>query len=159
MNRTEPDQHDHPSQLIIDRPELVKPEERYTAWGITLFFWGVLLYLWQPVLSLVAWAFNIQLFYQHMVVLGGMESFLSLLGLYALIIGVLGGSLLLWAKINELRFRGKVRRAQVSEIDTQQLAEVFAVPEARLVSMQLQKVLYVDMKNDGQVIDIKNKKE
>ena len=164
MSQTEPDRQksakdDSQSMLIIDRPELVKPEERYTAWGITLFFWGVLLYLWQPALSLVAWAFNIKLFYQHMVVLGGMESFLSLLELYALVIAILGGALLIWAKINELRFRGKVRRAQVSEIHTQQLVESFAIPALDLPRLQAEKVLYVSMKSDGQIIDINNKKQ
>jgi biofilm PGA synthesis protein PgaD len=163
MSQTEPDRRqtdsgDNQSMLIIDRPELVQPEERYTAWGITLFFWGVLLYLWQPALSLVAWSFNIKLFYQHMVVLGGMESFLSLLELYAMVIAILGGALLVWAKINELRFRGKVRRAQVSEIHTQQLIEAFDIPDLDLPQLKTEKVLYVYMKNDGQVIDINNKK-
>jgi biofilm PGA synthesis protein PgaD len=146
------------SMLIIDRPELVKSGERMSAWGITLFFWGVLLYLWQPALSLLAWAFNIKLFYQHMVVLGGFESFLTLLKVYAIVIACLGGALLLWAKINELRFRGKVRRAQVSEINTHQLAEYFVVSEQSLLAWQSDKVLYVHMRNDGQVTEINNKK-
>jgi biofilm PGA synthesis protein PgaD len=146
------------SMLIIDRPELVKTGERMSAWGITLFFWGVLLYLWQPALSLFAWAFNIKLFYQHMVVLGGFESFLTLLKIYAIVIACLGGALLLWAKINELRFRGKVRRAQVSEINTHQLAEYFVVSEPSLAVWQSDKVLYVHMRNDGQVTEINNKK-
>jgi biofilm PGA synthesis protein PgaD len=146
------------SMLIIDRPELVKSGERLSAWGITLFFWGVLLYLWQPALSLLAWAFNIKLFYQHMVVLGGFESFLSLLKAYAIVIACLGGALLLWAKINELRFRGTVRRAQVSEINTHQLAEYFSVSQPSLVKWQAEKVLFVQMSNSGQVTEIHNKK-
>ena len=146
------------SALIIDRPELVKSGERFTAWGITLFFWGVLLYLWQPALSLLAWAFNINLFYKHMVVLGGFEGFLVLLQNYAIVIACLGGGLLLWAKINEWRFRGKVRRAQVSEINTHQLAEYFAVSEPSLAVWQTAKVLYVQMTLDGQHIEIINKK-
>jgi biofilm PGA synthesis protein PgaD len=146
------------SQLIIDRPELVQSGERFTAWGITLFFWGVLLYLWQPALSLIAWALNINLFYKHMVVLGGLEGFMSLLKIYALIIACLGGGLLLWAKINEWRFRGKVRRAQVSEINTTQLAEYFYVSEPALTQWQAEKVLYVHMTLDGQHIEIHNKK-
>lgn len=159
MKQTEPDSRDDQSLLIIDRPELVKPEERYTAWGITLFFWGVLLYLWQPALSLVAWAFNIKLFYQHMVVLGGMETFLQLMEIYALVIAVLGGALLVWAKINELRFRGKVRRAQVSEINTQQMADIFHVSARELDGFKREKKLYIHLNNDCQLIEIKNKND
>jgi biofilm PGA synthesis protein PgaD len=81
-----------------------------------------------------------------------------LLELYAMVIAILGGALLVWAKINELRFRGKVRRAQVSEIHTQQLIEAFDIPDLDLPQLKTEKVLYVYMKNDGQVIDINNKK-
>ena len=63
--------------LIIDRPEWVSKGQRLSALGVTLFFWFALIYLWQPAISLLAWSFNIKLFYSHMVVLGGYETFLA----------------------------------------------------------------------------------
>ena len=96
--------------LIINRPDWLSKGQQVTAVGATLFFWFALFYLWQPAISLVAWAFNVKLFYSHMVVLGGYETFLSVWMNYALVIAIMGGSLLLWARINQWRFRGRERR-------------------------------------------------
>jgi biofilm PGA synthesis protein PgaD len=103
--------------LIIDRADLVPPGQKATALGITLLFWGALLYLWQPLVSVIAWGLNIHLFYNHMILLGGYRTFLDLLMKYLAVIAVLGGGLILWARINQWRFRGKERRTGIDATD------------------------------------------
>jgi biofilm PGA synthesis protein PgaD len=139
------------SSLIIDRPDWVRPGEKFTALGITLLFWGALLYLWQPLLSLLAWGLNIHLFYNHMIVLGGYKAFLNLLVFYSLVILCLGGGLILWARINQWRFRGKNRRVDFFVTDIPQLHREFAVEAADLELAQQKNRIVVKLTADGSI--------
>jgi biofilm PGA synthesis protein PgaD len=123
-------------KLIIDRPDLVPSGQKLTAWSITLFFWGALLYLWQPLLSLIAWGLNINLFYNHMILLGGYRTFLHLLTFYLIVIALMGGGLILWARINLWRFRGRERRVGQGNTRIDKLCAGFGVqPEQRAIAM------------------------
>jgi biofilm PGA synthesis protein PgaD len=139
------------NSLIIDRPDWVRPGEKFTALGITLLFWGALLYLWQPLLSLLAWGLNIHLFYNHMIVLGGYRAFLNLLAFYSLVIAILGGGLILWARINQWRFRGKNRRLDLSTTDVPQLCRQFALEPADLQQAQQHRRLVITLATDGSI--------
>jgi len=139
------------SPLIIDRPEWVRPGEKFTALGITLLFWGALLYLWQPLLSLLAWGLNIHLFYNHMIVLGGYRAFIHLLAFYSLVILCLGGGLILWARINQWRFRGKNRRRDFFTTDAAQLCQQFAVEATDLERARQSDRIVVKLAPDGSI--------
>lgn len=145
-----------PEGLIINHPELVKSGQRLTALGVTLFFWAALLYLWQPLLSLLAWGLNIKLFYNHMIVLGGYHSFLNLLAFYATVIAILGGGLILWARINLWRFRGKERRRAPSHTDLARLSQAFGVDADLVVAAQDSRRVQVLLSEQGQVVEIKS---
>jgi len=141
-------------QLVINNNNLLKPHHRLSAWGITLFFWGALLYLWQPLISMIAWAFNIKLFYNHMVILGGYKTFFSAFIYYSVAIFILGGSLLLWAKVNELRFRGANKR---NGGPTQTLADVahkFDTTTDLIEQAQCSKITQVKLGPRGQLCSI-----
>lgn len=135
--------------LIIDRPDWVRPGEKLTALGVTLLFWGALLYLWQPLLSLLAWGLNIHLFYNHMIVMGGYQAFLNLLLFYSIVIGTLGGGLILWARINQWRFRGKNRRRGAFFTDEAQLCQEFAVDRAELANLRSARKLTIKLTPEG----------
>ena len=115
----------HP--LIIEEPDSLRLPHKITAVGLTLLFWGILIYLWQPLISMVAWALNIKLFYNHMIVLGGYHNFLALVVDYLIVIGIMGGVLIIWARINLWRFRGKERRKRPADATTEELAQYFEV--------------------------------
>lgn len=142
---------DEKPSLIIDRPDWVRPGQKFTALGVTLLFWGALLYLWQPLLSLLAWGLNIHLFYNHMIVMGGYHAFLDLLAFYALVILILGGGLILWARINLWRFRGKNRRNGVFFTDEAQLCRDFAVSSEQLAELRAARRLTVLLNADGRI--------
>ncbi|MFT3930530.1 MAG: poly-beta-1,6-N-acetyl-D-glucosamine biosynthesis protein PgaD [Spongiibacteraceae bacterium] len=142
--------------LIINRPDLVPPGQKLTAWGITLFFWAALLYLWQPLLSLLAWGLNIQLFYNHMILLGGYRTFLDLLVKYLITISILGGGLIVWARINQWRFRGKERRTGIGATDMKSLATSFGLGLEEIEAFAGSKVVsvtFVDEQKISVVID------
>lgn len=137
--------------LIIDRPDWVRPGEKLTALGITLLFWGALLYLWQPLLSLLAWGLNIHLFYNHMIVMGGYHAFLNLLVFYAAVIGILGGGLILWARVNQYRFRGKNRRTGIYVTDEAKLCEGLGVSSERLAQLRASGRLTILLDEAGRI--------
>ena len=79
---------------LIERPDLQSPQQRTLYGALTLAFWALWFYLWLPVLALLAWALGFQQAYKYMVVLDGYQQLLRLLGIYSLIILLLGGGLL-----------------------------------------------------------------
>ena len=141
----------NPADLIINRPDLVTSGHKLTAWGITLLFWGVLLYLWQPLLSIIAWGLNIRLFYNHMVLLGGYRTFLQLLAGYLQIIALLGGGLIVWARINQWRFRNNERRLSLGDTDVQQLHKTFGVTAAELAAASHAQIIKFSFAANGNI--------
>lgn len=137
--------------LIIDRPDLVPPGQKLTAWGITLLFWGALLYLWQPLLSILAWGLNIRLFYNHMILLGGYRTFLDLLVMYLATIAVLGGGLILWARINQWRFRGKERRTGIGATNIESLSKNYGLEVDDINSATQRKIISVSFLDDKRI--------
>lgn len=137
--------------LIIDRPDLVPSGQKLTAWSITLLFWGALLYLWQPLLSIVAWSLNIGLFYNHMILLGGYRTFLDLLTMYLAIIALLGGGLILWARINQWRFRGRERRTGIGATDMASLCSSFGVEPVEVEASADQRIVSVTFVDDRKI--------
>jgi biofilm PGA synthesis protein PgaD len=140
--------------LIINSPNLVKPHEKFTAIGITVFFWLALLWLWQPAVSLIAWALNIRFFYNHMIVLGGLQTLLDLAAFYITVILVMGATLLLWAKSNEWRFKNKVRRSSQESCDMDAMCETFAVDQESLRQWQQMPNLRVLLNEDQTVASV-----
>jgi len=96
--------------LIIERPDLQSRTQRAASAFMTALFWLLWVSLWLPLVTLAAWAFFGQRFHLHMVELDGYQGFLGILGVYALVILLMGGGLVTWAKYNHLRFRGVDRR-------------------------------------------------
>ena len=138
-------------KLIINEPRLVPSGQKLTAWGITLFFWAALLYLWQPLLSLIAWGLNINLFYNHMILLGGYKTFVHLLLFYVLVISVLSGGLILWARINQWRFRGRERRHGIDATDLLGMCIDFGVASDSRALAVASPVVMVHFATDGKI--------
>ena len=135
--------------LIIDEPHNISLIGRLVRLLITLFFWVCMFYLWQPLISLVAWSFEIKLFYEHIIILGGFASFRESMLIYLAVIVFLGGSLILWAKTNQWRFRGKERRTALTRVSATEIARFYNVPEDSISDWQKIKncTVYFDENN------------
>lgn len=114
-------------ELIINKSDKLKPIHKISEITITMAFWFIVLYLWQPILSLIAWSFGINWYYQHMVTLGGSEHLLNTLFNYLQVILTLGFALILWALSNKIRFKNKTRRSRIKPVTAVEIAEQFRV--------------------------------
>ena len=96
--------------LIIKRPNLQTLRQKYTNTIVTLAFWALWFYLWIPLISLVAWLFGIEIFYEEFILMEGYHLLLSLFFRYGMVTLLISICLLGWAFYNQLRYRRKDRR-------------------------------------------------
>jgi biofilm PGA synthesis protein PgaD len=137
--------------LIIDRPDLQSTPQRVVSTGLTAFFWAVWAYLWLPVFALLGWAFGASRFYEEMVVERGGAALLDVLGWYALVIGLLAGSLVLWASYNFIRFRGNERRSTHRATTIDEVAVHAGLEPDVLRSWQQARVLRLRHNESGRI--------
>ena len=146
----------HPPLIspLIERPDLQSAQQRTLYGALTLVFWALWVYLWVPVLALLAWALGVEEAYKYMVVLGGYVDVIRLAGIYALVILVLGGGLILWAAYNIARFRGVENRKQALPVTATEIGQYFGKDAALVARWQLEKRLHVFHDPEGRVLRV-----
>lgn len=142
------------SDFIIDKPEALRTHHKLTAYSLTFIFWFAIVYLWQPLISLIAWAFGYKIFYEHMIILGGYYGFLELLLFYVITIFILGAIFLLWAKVNQWRFRGKDKRAKSKDVQQSVVAEHYGVSADQHQQWMQQKQITILVTEDFQILPV-----
>lgn len=110
---------------IINRADLQTLQHRTVSGVVTFVFWVIWAYLWLPLLALIAWAVGLEQAYKYMIVLGGYEEVLHLLGIYTLVIGLMSGSLVAWATYNILRYGKLANRSSSPPPPLEQVARYF----------------------------------
>lgn len=139
------------AQLIIDRPDLQPRQHRAAFAVVTAMFWLLWVLLWLPLITLLGWAFfGYQLHFQ-MFALDGYRGVLDVLGIYALVILVMGASLMVWAKYNHLRFRGIDRRRDVSPPTPAELAPLHGCTPQDIGHWQGLHIVTVHHDSDGRI--------
>lgn len=140
--------------LIIERPDLQVWQQKTVFGLLTALFWGIWLYLWLPVVTLIGWVFFGVQFQYHMLTLKGYEGFFSTLIVYSVVIVVMGGGLIIWAKYNHLRFRGVDRRRQLEPPTVDDLASYFAKTANEISQWQTLKTVVVAHDEKGGILSI-----
>lgn len=140
-----------PPELIIDRPHLVSGLRRILYGTMTLAFWYVWLYLWLPVATFVAWAFGAFLGYRQIIELKDYIGIIETLLVYALVVVILGGTLLAWAMYNLVRFRGKERRGPLPDVPLQDYALHLGVVQDELSAWRRAKGIHVHHDRNGHI--------
>jgi biofilm PGA synthesis protein PgaD len=139
---------------LIECAGLQSPRQR-TLYGVLTFgFWIFWLYLWLPLLALLAWSLGVQQAYKYMIVLGGYQAALKLLGLYGLIIVLLGGSLVAWAVYNILRFGGVENRTAALAVTPVEIGRHFGQDAVSVAGWQREQRLYVTHDQEGRVVQV-----
>ncbi|MBK8162990.1 MAG: poly-beta-1,6-N-acetyl-D-glucosamine biosynthesis protein PgaD [Gammaproteobacteria bacterium] len=141
--------------LIIENPELQTPRQRYAFAALTLFFWIIWFYLWIPIVSLLAWLFGAERFYQAMIMRSGLDALIELLGLYSIIILVMGALLAGWAWYNQMRFRGREKRRVSTVVTPEEVGSFYALKPEQLELARYAKHVVIDHDEHGQVKDIR----
>lgn len=139
---------------LIERADLQSPRQRTLYGALTLAFWAFWIYLWVPVLALLAWALGVEQAYKYMVVFGGYRDVINLLGLYSLIILLLGGGLVLWAVYNILRFRNVEKRRAALPVTPLEIGEHFGQEPASVARWQSEQRLFVTHDETGRIAHV-----
>jgi len=139
---------------LIERPEMQTAGQRTLYGALTLAFWAFWIYLWVPLLALLAWVLGVQQAFKYMVILGGYHHAANLLGIYALVILALGGTLVTWATYNILRFRGVERRLAPLPVSAAELMRHFGADGAALARWQSTQRLFVTHTQEGQIFRV-----
>jgi biofilm PGA synthesis protein PgaD len=111
--------------LIIEKPDLV-PLTNRIGWGLfTALFWIIWIYLWMPLITLFMWYLGFD-FYGRLFLHNSPSQLVELhhiFLLYSSVVAALGGSLLLWARTEFMRFRNVHRRAPSKAVEIEELAQ------------------------------------
>jgi len=151
---------------LIERSDLQTPQQRSLYGLLTLAFWAFWFYLWLPVLALLAWSLGVQQAFKYMVVFGGYHDVLRLIGMYSLVILLLGGGLVLWAVYNIVRFRGIERRTDPLPVTPAEIGREFGQDPTAVIRWQseqrlcvthdlLGRIAHVEVLIDGATVPIK----
>lgn len=129
-------------QTLIFEKSSLAPLPNRVGWAFfTAFFWILWVYLWMPLITLAIWALGFDAYgdYFQKNIKNHLDEMKHLFILYTSVIVVMGGSLLVWAKIEFMRFRNVSRRmcpvpAAVKELAD--FAQVATETMARLSSVR-----------------------
>jgi biofilm PGA synthesis protein PgaD len=142
------------SPLIIDRPDLQVWQQKAMFGALTALFWVLWIFLWMPLITLVAWLFFGQRFQLYMFELDGYKTFMGLLAVYCLVIGIMGGALLLWAVYNHLRFRGIDRRREMDAPSATAMGDLINHPSTAIDSWRNYAIVTVHHDAQGGIQEV-----
>ncbi|HZP87726.1 MAG TPA: poly-beta-1,6-N-acetyl-D-glucosamine biosynthesis protein PgaD [Burkholderiales bacterium] len=156
----EPGSRTAPSELIIEDPELQTTGQKVLYATLTVVFWAVWIYLWLPLITLAGWAFGVQRFVDVMLVQDGWVTLRDVLAFYLITIAIMGGTLIVWATYNRVRFTGRERRVStVAEPSSVRLAKTLGAPESTVRGWQTEKCLCVTHDAQGRIGTIETMRE
>lgn len=141
--------------LIIQNPSLQTLKQRYAFAALTLVFWLVWFYLWTPVITLLAWLFGADRFYETMIARSGIDMLVGLLGLYGLVILSMGIVLGGWAWYNRLRVRGRDKRRGSAAILPVEVNAFFMLSQEQADIARRGRRVVIEHDEDGQVRDVR----
>ena len=130
------------------------PPQKLVDAVVTFAFWVFWIYLWLPLLALLAWALGVQQAYEYMIVLDGLRAVVRLLAIYAMVIGLLGGTLIAWAVYNILRFGGVERRVPRPPITAAEIARDFGFDPIEVERWQEARTVQVTHDQDGRIVGV-----
>ena len=138
--------------IVTVKPADRRDQTRDTV--LTFIMWGIYIYLWIPLITLLAWLFGFDRFYEVMITYGGFEVAVDLLDLYALMLISIVVSVVSWAGFNYYRFHRYDRRQTAPATHVQNLSEFFGVSEADIERARHAKILQIDLDDQGAIVKI-----
>lgn len=123
--------------LIFEKPALA-PLSNRVGWAFfTAFFWVMWVYLWMPLVTIILWALGFDLLNDYFIrdSKNNMGDMKHLFVLYASVVVVLGGSLLVWARTEFMRFHNVNRRTRPIPVEMGELAAFAHVAPERMAEL------------------------
>jgi len=132
-------------RLIINAPDLQSLRQRYGGQFLTLLLWGAWIYLLMPLASLLLWLLGVQIAYEHMISLGGLDGLLDQLQAYSLAVIVIGVSWIGWSQYNRIRYGKRPRRRTSRPTHVAALAAFYGVSPANILEARRARTLWVEV--------------
>jgi biofilm PGA synthesis protein PgaD len=142
-------------KLIIEHPEWQTPKQRILLGFVTLLFWIVWFYIWIPFVSVLAWILGVKLFEYQMIELKGYKGVVDFLWWYALIIFVMGGSLIGWATYNYMRFNKVARRNARPKVTLEMEARYFKVDINDVEKWRKSQMVIIEHNDHAQITNVR----
>lgn len=144
-------------KLIYKNPSLAPLPQRL-GWAIcTACFWLAWIYLWLPLITFGLWTMGIHSIYVFHVqphLHGDPVEFMRITMLYGAIALGLGGGLLLWARLEFMRFHNVSRRAQPEAARIEALAEFSGHSQAAVHGWQQARRMRAHHDDHGHLLDV-----
>lgn len=140
------------NHLIIDRPDLQTPIQRFISRSLTLILWLIYFYLWLPLLTLLAWWVGLTGIARELSAIESSRNLQLVLFTYLLVVLAIGFVYLLWAILNYRKFRNHEKRKTRSSVPLNDIAEYHRVSPTDLSNWQNIKSLIVDHDEHGSII-------
>ncbi|WP_158590678.1 poly-beta-1,6-N-acetyl-D-glucosamine biosynthesis protein PgaD [Salinisphaera sp. LB1] len=138
--------------IIINKPQLQPRWQRGLLAVAATFAWLLWFYLLMPVLTMVGWFFNLNLFGQTMA--GELVKRSTTLFDYSLIIGALGSILIIWAFYNYFRFKGRDQRSSPPPLRVENLSRSFHLLPEQVRLIQKAQVVRVWHDENGDIAHV-----
>lgn len=138
-------------KLIIDDASTVPLSHRMVSSCGTVLCWAAWGYLWRPLISCMAVALGLSPMDGEYRVQEDVGELGRLMTAYLIVIVTLGTALLLWAKVDYLRFRKRIRYGDRRPMAHLEIAEIVKLPAVLLATWMSQRHLCVHHSSDGQV--------
>ena len=140
--------------LIIEKPSPA-PLSNRVGWAFfTAFFWIVWVYLWMPLITLGIWVLGFDAYgdyFQHLSQ-SQIDEMKHLFILYLSIVVVLGGSLLVWARTEFMRFRNVNRRTRPLPTKVEELANFAQVATETMADLSSVRRMLVHHDDHGKFL-------
>ncbi|HWU97284.1 MAG TPA: poly-beta-1,6-N-acetyl-D-glucosamine biosynthesis protein PgaD [Oxalicibacterium sp.] len=139
-------------KLILNMPDLVSRHTKIGSSVFTVLFWAIFVYLWMPVITVIAWMTGLYHSYSELTYMRELEDLSHLALAYATIVAALGGTLLMWALQEYLRFRNVNRRREPVAVNHHEMAKYVNFDESDVAAGQNARRLVVHHGMDGRVM-------
>lgn len=136
MDKLKTDRKIDKKSIIIDRPEALSSFRRGTEWSITTLGWMLWFFLCRPLILVFLWFIGVEIFYEHMLRLGGLKGLKDIWGIYLFIILVIFFIVRGWNVYNYFKFRKKDRRQQAKPVIPPELEDYFRMEPATAATIQ-----------------------
>ena len=139
-------------ELIIDRPQAMNRLRKNTEFSMTVLGWMIWAILCRPLFFAILWFLGFEIFYEHMIRLGGIKAlagfahiyFAALLVMYLLVRG--------WNVYNAGKFRNKERRKSVKDVTAEDLERFFKFMPQTIDKARHWKNIVVSLQGQNQLI-------
>jgi biofilm PGA synthesis protein PgaD len=140
--------------LIFESPSLAPLPHRLGWAFFTAVFWMLWVYLWMPLVTLLGWGLGLQAYSGYFSDSGlfKMHQLERIAIIYTSVVCIMGGSLLLWARIEFMRFHNVNRRSIPKHVRIEEVAAYAEVPLPAIEAWTASRRVVIHHAPDGSVI-------